>query len=103
MSLFPKFLNVWPAAVAAAVVIPSLLILYFLKLKRRELPVASTILWKKAIQGLRKLGNQVMESHRQNPKSETFVILDPSFVPIPRARVRANSSRPACRTARPCW
>ncbi len=52
MPWFPRFLNLWPAAVAAAVVIPSLLILYFLKLKRRELPVASTILWKKAIQDL---------------------------------------------------
>src|SRR5205809_7573678 len=52
MTWFPKFLNIWPAALAAAIAIPSLLILYFLKLKRRELAVSSTLLWKKAIQDL---------------------------------------------------
>lgn len=52
MNWLPRFLNVWPAAIAAGVVIPSLLVLYFLKLKRRELPVSSTLLWKKAIQDL---------------------------------------------------
>jgi hypothetical protein len=52
MSWFPKFLNLWPAAVAAAIAIPALLILYFLKLRRRELAVSSTLLWKKAIQDL---------------------------------------------------
>jgi hypothetical protein len=52
MSWFPRFLNIWPAALAAGIVIPSLLLLYFLKLRRREMAVASTILWKKAIQDL---------------------------------------------------
>jgi hypothetical protein len=52
MSWFPNFLNWQGAAVAAAVAIPALLILYFLKLRRREMPVSSTILWKKAIQDL---------------------------------------------------
>src|SRR3974390_3278420 len=52
ISWFPTFLNPWPAAAAAAIVVPALLILYFLKLRRRELPVASTLLWKKAIQDL---------------------------------------------------
>src|SRR3954470_3558632 len=52
LSWFPKFLNPWAALVAASVVIPALLILYFLKLRRREMTVPSTLLWKKAIQDL---------------------------------------------------
>src|SRR5271170_8468667 len=52
MSFLPHFLNTWPAALAASVVIPSLLILYFLKLRRREMPVPSTLLWRKAVQDL---------------------------------------------------
>ncbi len=52
MSWFPTFLNPWFAALAAAIAIPSLLILYFLKLRRREMAVSSTFLWKKSIQDL---------------------------------------------------
>jgi hypothetical protein len=37
---------------AAAVAVPVLLVLYFLKLKRRELMVSSTLLWKRAVQDL---------------------------------------------------
>jgi len=52
MSWFPTFLNPLMAAVAAAIAIPALLILYFLKLRRREQTVSSTLLWRKAIQDL---------------------------------------------------
>src|SRR6185312_11196725 len=52
MTWFPTFLNPISAAIAGAIVIPSLLILYFLKLRRREFSVPSTLLWKKAIQDL---------------------------------------------------
>src|SRR5438477_3366145 len=52
MSWFPHFLSPLPAAIAAAVAVPALLVLYFLKLKRREMPVSSTLLWRKAIQDL---------------------------------------------------
>lgn len=52
MSWFPSFFNWQGAALAAAIAIPALLILYFLKLRRREMAVSSTILWKKAIQDL---------------------------------------------------
>src|SRR5881394_1874497 len=52
MSWFPKFLNPWAALAGAAIFIPLLLILYFLKLRRRETAVPSTLLWRKAIQDL---------------------------------------------------
>ncbi len=52
MSWFPHFLSPIPALITAAVAVPSLLILYFLKLRRREIPVSSTFLWKKAVQDL---------------------------------------------------
>src|SRR3954452_22577531 len=52
LSAIPNFLNTLPAAIAAGIVVPSLLLLYFLKLRRREMLISSTILWKKAIQDL---------------------------------------------------
>ena len=50
--MFPQFLNLGPAFAAAVLAIPALLVLYFLKLRRREVAVSSTFLWRKAIQDL---------------------------------------------------
>src|SRR5438045_2902534 len=52
MSWFPSFLSPLAAILAAAVAIPALLVLYFLKLRRREVDIASTFLWREAIQDL---------------------------------------------------
>ena len=47
-----SFLTPWVAAIAAAIVVPALLILYFLKLRRRAEHVPSTLLWRRAVQDL---------------------------------------------------
>src|SRR5438270_5502354 len=52
MTWLPSFLNPWTAAIAAGIAVPALLVLYFLKLRRREMAVSSTLLWRKAIQDL---------------------------------------------------
>jgi len=48
----PTFLNWSTALWAAAGAIPVLLLLYFLKLRRKEVDVSSTLLWKKTIHDL---------------------------------------------------
>ena len=47
-----EWLTPLTALIAAAVSVPLLLLLYFLKLKRREQIVSSTLLWKRAVQDL---------------------------------------------------
>jgi hypothetical protein len=47
-----QFLTPWTALLAGLVAVPLLLLLYFLKLKRRELIVSSTLLWKRAVRDL---------------------------------------------------
>ena len=46
------FLSPLAGLIAAALAVPALLLLYFLKLRRREQAVPSTLLWRKAVQDL---------------------------------------------------
>ena len=46
------FLSPMTGLLAAAVAVPTLIALYFLKLRRREVVIPSTLLWKKAIQDM---------------------------------------------------
>ncbi len=47
-----NWLSPLTALYAGAITVPLLLLLYFLKLKRRENVVPSTLLWKRAVQDL---------------------------------------------------
>lgn len=46
------FLSPFVGLLAAGAAVPLLVLLYFLKLKRRQLPISSTLLWKRAVQDL---------------------------------------------------
>jgi len=47
------FLNLWPAAIGLAATVPLVVILYFLKLKRKEQVVSSTLLWQRVLEDMR--------------------------------------------------
>lgn len=53
-----------PAAIALSCVPPLLVLLYFLRLKRKPIPVPSTFLWKKSVEDLHV--NRLMQWIRQN-------------------------------------
>ncbi len=58
------FLSPTVAIVAAAIALPTLLILYFLKLRRRDMEISTTLLWRKAVQDLQ--ANAPFQKLRRN-------------------------------------
>lgn len=46
------FLAPWTALIATAAAVPLLVLLYFLKLRRRQVVISSTLLWRRAVQDL---------------------------------------------------
>ncbi len=51
--LTTHFLSLLPAAIGAAIAVPAVVILYFLKLKRKEQVVSSTLLWQRVLEDMR--------------------------------------------------
>ena len=47
------FLALWPAVIGASIAVPAVVILYFLKLKRKEQVVSSTLLWRRVLEDVR--------------------------------------------------
>lgn len=58
------FLTPWLGILAGAIALPTLLVLYFLKLRRRDVEISTTLLWKKAIQDLQ--ANAPFQKLRRN-------------------------------------
>ena len=76
--------------IAASIAVPTLVILYFLKLRRRDLEISTTLLWKKAIQDLQ--ANAPFQKLRRNILLLLQLIaLGAALVAVAQPRLKGDS------------
>ena len=78
MSWIPNFLSPFTGVIAAAIAIPALLVLYFLKLRRREMEVSSTLLGYASMRRLAKFSKSPKIEKWSTPSSVMQVHLSAS-------------------------
>lgn len=86
------FLTPQLAAITAAIAVPSLVILYFLKLRRRDMEISTTLLWKKAIQDMQ--ANAPFQRLRRNILLLLqLLILGAALLALAQPQTKATATR----------
>lgn len=85
-----NFLAPIAALIAAGITVPLLVLLYFLKLRRRMMPVSSTLLWKKSIHDLQ-VNSPFQKLRRNLLLLLQLLILAALLLALARPALRANA------------